>query len=219
MELSYLARPFQELKDTVNLIAQEHEDKKSCSHPFGPEEKELLALTLYNDTLEKNVEWILNDGFGQLVNERFPSGDIRQHQVLGELVGERDFLLKRHPLHVGTLKYGLYLLLQKRDLVVEYSSQLIMTLAHIYVVMGLVFQGGRSWPDMEFILWRQDPVVFFSGGLPKTLTGSFKKFRLAAGATLSNFVSDTRHKSWKYDINKVRTSQCRPTSSLITSAD
>jgi len=195
--------PLKELQDDLRSTLKEHEDNRIFGDPFSLRDLKDTVLNHANDILEHHRNFVLEDTFGNVAREH--GVDTSGHKVLEPLGLERDFILKRHPLRCGTLQYDLHLQMQASGYSFERNSPLISVLSHIYVAGCLLFlEEDTAWPDMEFMLWRQDPSYLFYGGRPQTLAEAHNKYKLAIGSPLAGWASNARGQGIKYDWKKTR---------------
>lgn len=103
---------------------------------------------------------------------------------------EPDAFLRQNPLRCGMLKYDLYLQLHKHALEHEGKSRWLTNMMHVYVACRSVYPDDPVWPDMEWVLRRQDKNHLFSGGVPQSMAEALEKFLLGLGVEASSFMSN-----------------------------
>ncbi|KAF2690623.1 hypothetical protein K458DRAFT_426099 [Lentithecium fluviatile CBS 122367] len=103
-----------------------------------------------------------------------------------------------NPLRCGMLKYDLFLLQHHMGVRRERHTADICMLAHVYMAGKLLYPDAPSWPDMEFVIQKQDPNYLFLGGIPKTLMESNRKVQLALGQSPSSIATERRTKRNQY---------------------
>ncbi|KAF2647762.1 hypothetical protein K491DRAFT_549820, partial [Lophiostoma macrostomum CBS 122681] len=91
------------------------------------------------------------------------------------------YILKRNPLRCGLMKYDLYLNAQFTGYKFAAEGERVWAMAHLYVAGGLLHPDAPAWPDMEHVIWRQNPEWLFFGGKPKSLDEAHRKYRLGLG--------------------------------------
>jgi hypothetical protein len=90
------------------------------------------------------------------------------------------------------LKYDVYLQLHATGTGVESQVLMMSMLAHLYAACRFSYREDPVWPDMEFMMERQDKSRLFLGGQPKTFKEASRKLVLAGGASVSNFARRRR---------------------------
>ncbi|KAI4680239.1 uncharacterized protein J4E88_006131 [Alternaria novae-zelandiae] len=61
----------------------------------------------------------------------------------------------------------------------------------------LLYPNDPTWPDMEYLLYSQDPNHIFYGGIPKTLDESYRKINLAFGSKMPRIDSSGKYRFHK----------------------
>ena len=94
----------------------------------------------------------------------------------------------------GLLEYELELQLHYRATTIEYLTGDVLFLGWLYIVGSrLLYPLAPRWPDMEFVLYKQEQRLFY-GGYPKTVGEAGSKLDLARGGSVVDGASDRRSK-------------------------
>jgi hypothetical protein len=145
--------PFRDLQSSVRLRLEEHRDNTNYKNPFSSQENQLGACKDIRVILDQIREVSLDDLFNKQLSQLGATLDY--HPILKPVMEEGNFILKRHPLRCGTLKYDLYYQLQQSGVVFEEVTWHITTLAYVYAACRIIYPDEPVWPDMEMMLWRQ----------------------------------------------------------------
>jgi hypothetical protein len=132
--------------------------------------------------------WILDDAVEKIRRQLLGS------QVQGK--NEPYFLLARHPLLCGLLKFSITLMLHKAGTAVAETWGSILYVAHLYNTLRQNSELSIPWPDIETFVSIYSPEVLFVGGLPSTLEDCLKRYCLMMGVAPQTFAKDrlTRNK-------------------------
>lgn len=197
-----LSQPLIELKADVLSLTAEHQRNEAANYPFVVLlVDERCAFKYTNGILAEFRKAVVDDSTLQFSpTERDLLLDLRHLQ---KVVLEKVCFLERHPLRCGTLQYDLRLQIQHVGILHETEAPLILLLSHLYVLGRLLFQTD-PWPDMELVLWRQNPDRLFFGGRSRTVGEAYTKYRLALGASAADSARDRKHINLKIDHRKVR---------------
>ena len=141
--------------------------------------------------------WTNSDVFRTLLRQQHAMGT---HPNLSKAVNQEHYLLRNHPLRCGMLKYDTYMQLHATGLGVESHTKGISDLAHLYAACRISYPDDPAWPDMEYLLERQDKNRLFIGALPQSFKEAQRKFALAIGASVTNFSRGKRSNKIKVDV-------------------
>ncbi|KAF2105763.1 hypothetical protein BDV96DRAFT_655337 [Lophiotrema nucula] len=187
-----VSMPFNEYKAFVQETMRMWEGLEKGARPFLDHKRashtvaELTTRT--NNVITHHRRIALEDAWG------YRTQKMKTHEVIGKTLDERDWVMKMSPWRCGLLKYELELQLHHAATGIEYLTADIMMLCWLYVVGSrILYPDAPRWPDMEFMLQRQDPDHLFHGGLPKTLAEAGKKLDLARGESALNHASNRRN--------------------------
>ncbi|KAF2120926.1 hypothetical protein BDV96DRAFT_595324 [Lophiotrema nucula] len=196
-----LEEPYRDLQSHVSHEVRNYADSKYRRSSMKLRQGETTILNRLDTILDDIQDWALDDFFGQLLAKpppcHFPG-------ALSDMQVERDYLLKRHPVRCGLLKYDLYFQLQDSGANLDVQTLRIFSLAHLYTAGKILYPDSPTWPDMELLLQRQDPEWIFHGELPKTLDEAARKFVLGLGASANNFARNRRNDDLVINRKKVR---------------
>lgn len=117
---------------------------------------------------------------------------------------EENYFLTHYPLLCGMMKYEMYLQYHAAGMKHESQSLAICMICHIYTAGRLLNPGDPVWPDIQLVLYAQDPDWLFVGGLLKMLKDAERKFLLASGSSAVNMARDTPIKRLKVGFEKLR---------------
>ncbi|KAF2123213.1 hypothetical protein BDV96DRAFT_593651 [Lophiotrema nucula] len=145
---------YQELQNIMREKMDEYDDYREWKGPFK---------NSAHDGVDKTMRSIFKD---------------LKHAALEEHHEEE---VKANALRGGIFKFDLLLQLHKAGFRVEWNSADICLLGHLYMAGRLLYPDSAAWPDMEFLLYSQDPDYLFFGGIPKTLDEAHRKVELALG--------------------------------------
>ncbi|KAI4645148.1 hypothetical protein J4E93_005948 [Alternaria ventricosa] len=159
-------------------------------------------------TLEDELnEWPAFDEweapFPELFGPHTPSGDERSRcrdtmDIYHQLMEHSDIpALKYNPIRCGLIKYDVYFQLHICGWHLERHSGLVCVLGHLYTAGKLLYPNDPTWPDMEYLLYSQDPNHIFYGGIPKTLDESYRKINLAFGSRMPRVDSSGKYRFHK----------------------
>jgi hypothetical protein len=141
-------------------------------------------------TILKDIrDWTIDDMYGAMLKQQ---PGLHAHPVLGGIAKQPHYLLRHHPMRCGMLKYDVYLQLYATGTGVENQVLMMSMLAHLYAACRSSYREDPVWPDMEFMMERQDKSRLFLGGQPKTFKEASRKLVLAGGASVSNFARRRR---------------------------
>jgi hypothetical protein len=174
-----------------------------------------IPLAIYDDVFKKLgmalqdcQDWVLFDGYPKQWRELSKKTQLATHPVLKKLLKGDDKELKYpiyDPILCGMLKYDIYLKYQSAGLKLEHQTLAIAMPAWIYIAARLETKAvGPTWPDMEYLIYGQDPEWLFVGGKPKTIQEVKSKFRLASGSSAVNSARDIRIDRLRGNVNKLR---------------
>lgn len=161
--------------------------------PFPPKGEQLWYIKRAGVILDDILDWTNTDMFRALLHK---TPTIGTHPNLSTAVNQEHYLLRNHPLRCGMLKYNVYLQLHATGLGVERHARSISYLAHLYAACRFSYPDEPTWPDMEFLLERQDKSRLFLGALPQFFKEAHKKFGLAVGASVTNFARGKRYEKF-----------------------
>ncbi|KAI2474818.1 hypothetical protein Ptr902_02335 [Pyrenophora tritici-repentis] len=176
-------------------------------NPLLPEDIYFDCIEAWSDTLGNIQEWSSQDGFDQQWSTLALKQQINAHPVLKMLrqKANKNYYMRHHPLLYGIMKYEMYLKKQAAGLKMEYQSLSISKLAHVYINGHLQFGDDQPvWPDMEFVIYAQDPEWLFVGGRPKTVEEAQKKFLIISGSKAANSARDIQINKLKIDQKNLR---------------
>jgi hypothetical protein len=179
-----------ELQAHIQYASKMLEKDLDFRHPFPPRGNEQANTDRATSILHDIKDWAISDAFGSMLRQQ---PNLSEHPVLDRVIVQHHFMLRNHPLRCGMLKYDLYLQLHSTGIGVERLSVYMSMLAHLYAACKFSYPDDPVWPDMEFMIERQDPARLFLGALPKTFKEAHKKMLLAAGVTATNFARGRRN--------------------------
>ncbi|PSN59806.1 hypothetical protein BS50DRAFT_594238 [Corynespora cassiicola Philippines] len=161
-------------------------------------------------SVDEAFHWISPKGFDGQREELAAVEQVRSYPVLKKLRkgwpghdGQHSFLLQM-PMLCGMWKYELPLKHRQSGVRWENQSLLINMLGHIYVAGRLDRPNDPAWPDMELMLYTQDPSYVFVSGPPKTLKEADSKITLAIGSSAANKARLVRVGNTRVDDKKMR---------------
>ncbi|KAF2106006.1 hypothetical protein BDV96DRAFT_340413 [Lophiotrema nucula] len=120
---------------------------------------------------------------------------IKKHSILSKVAVSRFFFLKRQPILCGYMKYHAFSNELNYRLELERNREEMCWMAYLYAAAQTVVPRMRTWPDMEFVLQRQDPAWFFHGGKPTDIENAEIKLFLACGSSAKNSAINQRQKT------------------------
>lgn len=161
-------------------------------------------------SVDEAFHWISPKGFDGQREELAAVEQVRSHPVLKKLRkgwprhdGQHSFLLQM-PMLCGMWKYELPLKHRQSGVRWENQSLSINMLGHIYVAGRLDRPNDPAWPDMELMLYTQDPSYVFVGGPSKTLKEADSKITLATGPSAANKARLVRVGNIRVDDKQMR---------------
>ncbi|KAI4941428.1 hypothetical protein J4E86_010461 [Alternaria arbusti] len=199
-----LAAPFREYKETVRKAAKNSSKIDPIERPFkGSADSDKKIASIYQNMrniLSDHQDYAIRDRWGRFIQKIKED----KHEPLSKTVDERDYVLKRHPIRCGLLKYELQLQLNHRASKIEQMAGDILYMAWLYVAVSRILHPEMpQWPDMEYLLnGRQDKLFF--GEWPKTLDEVGKKIDLGRGYSIANKASNWRSKKDTWDNKQLR---------------
>ncbi|KAF2123222.1 hypothetical protein BDV96DRAFT_593660 [Lophiotrema nucula] len=193
-----------------NLIRRFNQVAKSDG-PFLPDKIKENAYTDYSGFYESLIDvqnWVLDKGFEVQFTKLARNPRVASHPLLKKLRTDEDYknyVLAKNPLLCGMMKYDLYLRYHVAGLRHEYRSLSICMMSHVYIT-GLLQNNSSNpvWPDMEQVIYAQDPEWLFVGGLPKTLKEAATKFHIVCGSPATNKARDVAIRNMKMNVHKLR---------------
>lgn len=130
----------------------------------------------YNDI----SPWANYDGFKEQWAALARSPKVGGHPTLKLLRSEDFYIYKHNPLLSGMMKYHFVLHWHAAGISHEATSVSLFMMAHVYTGTRLRNPDAAVWPDMEFVLFNQDPrYVLFK--IPETPEEARDAFDLATG--------------------------------------
>ncbi|KAF1847641.1 uncharacterized protein K460DRAFT_281363 [Cucurbitaria berberidis CBS 394.84] len=200
------AHPSFELENHLQkIIRQNNKMVEDWESPFLPEEIYQDCFYNFGEGVLDIQEWSSQDGFDKQWQALLLNKQVASHPVLKLLRKEKNYYMRHHPLLCGMMKYEMYLKKQAAGMKLEHQSLAISMMAHIYVNGRLQFGDHVPvWPDMELIIYAQDPGWLFVGGRPKTTEEARKKLFLASGSSAANSARDIPLHRLKINQNKLR---------------
>ncbi|KAI0578296.1 hypothetical protein Ptr902_01543 [Pyrenophora tritici-repentis] len=114
----------------------------------------------------------------------------------------KNWLLSRHPIRCGLLKYELELQLRRTAIVMETAAADILYLGRLYITGSkMLVPSAPRWPDMEYVFHGQDRL--FIGEMPKTLVDALKKFDFGRGYSVQNLARNRRNQDPIMDAKQI----------------
>ncbi|KAF2868870.1 hypothetical protein BDV95DRAFT_596572 [Massariosphaeria phaeospora] len=196
-----------ELESHLNKLIRKSNQMAERKTPFFRDGyKGVNEWTLENlgEGLVDCQSWTSKTGFDGQWTSLLLKPKVASHPVLKKLRKEENSFLKRHPLLCGMMKYDLYLRYHAAGIKSEKQTSAICMMGHIYVAGRLLQPNSPGWPDMDLVLYAQDPERLFMGDFPRTLEQAQKKFSLIIGSSAVNSARDTPLSRLKVDFNKMR---------------
>lgn len=191
-----------EPKKALEELKQHTRDRAHGFSKLETEDSNLVAdmgpLIDMEHDVDRISEIALEDQYGQNLKRIFTCD-------LSRYTGpEADPFLRQNPLRCGMLKYDLYLQLHRRSLMFEEKSNWVTAMMHLYVACRSVFADDPVWPDMEYLLGREDSDHLFFGGIPQTIAEAEKKFLLHMGLKPSSLARDSRSEGLRFNGKNIR---------------
>ena len=110
------------------------------------------------------------------------------------------YLPKHHPILCGLMSYWLGMEIRELGVALAMTYKTILSTAHLYnATRQFELLPVACW-DMEYLISTHKAQHLFVGGLPTTLEGCFKQFRLAFEVNVANFGPNRR--SSRLHVNK-----------------
>ena len=175
-----------------HLLIRKFSKMQEFEDPFMPVNVYEDALQSYMTILDDAQDWEVKNGFNEQWDNLNALARLRNHPTLKMLRQEanREYMFKRQPLFCGLLKYRLYAEYHAAGMRHESQSMMICMMAQIYVTGRLLSPAQSVWPDMEVVLFAQNPQWLFFGGYPIRVEEARKKYMLAFGVSATNFAGD-----------------------------
>jgi hypothetical protein len=101
--------------------------------------------------------WANYNGFGEHWKELTKDLKVAGHPMFKFLRSEEFYFYKRHPLLSGMMKYHWFVHWHAAGLSHEATTCSLLFIAHVYMGIQLRNPSDPVWPDMEFMLFSQDP--------------------------------------------------------------
>jgi hypothetical protein len=194
------AHPSFELESHRQTITTQHKKVvENWRNPLLPQHIHDDCFYEFSVAIKDVQKWSMQDGFDKQWPALASNKQVDSHPVLKMLKANKNYYMSHHPMLCGMMKYELYLKKQAAGMKLEYQSMSIFMLVHFYINGCLKCEGRRVWPDMEFVIYAQDPEWLFVGGLPKTVQEAQKKFLLVAGGKATNSARDIPLNKLKID--------------------
>ncbi|CAJ2499981.1 Uu.00g028340.m01.CDS01 [Anthostomella pinea] len=151
-------------------------------------------LRRYGEWLKLAGPYILQDGYNrnamQYMDKLASMG--AWNRDYPEWTCERDHFLVKHPVLCGLWRYMVDVRHTRWAIQFEQASLNNSLGMHLYSAIRVAFPNDRAWPDMEYLLDRQDRNWIYFGGLPKTLAEAHSKAMLGLGIPASAFARAQR---------------------------
>lgn len=196
-----IEKPFQDLSAHLqyasDMLAKDLQ-VRCPSLPTGHKDTHINRATRILSSID---EWTMGDMLGSMLRQQ---PGIQSHSVLGSVAAQPGYFLKHHPLRCGMLKHNVYMQLHATGTGVESQATTLSTLAHLYVACRLNHPENPVWPDMEFMMERQDRNRLFMGAPPKSFVDAQKKLALAFGASTTNFARGRRNDKPVINLDKTQ---------------
>ncbi|KAF2437331.1 hypothetical protein P171DRAFT_400010, partial [Karstenula rhodostoma CBS 690.94] len=139
------------------MLGSSQEVTDNSEDPFLPEniqdECYVQMRMAYNDM----SPWVNYDGLKEQWVALAKSPKIGGHPILKLLRNGDFYFYRQHPLLCGMMKYHWFLHWHAAGISHEATSVSLFMMAHIYVGTRLLHPSDPVWPDMEFVLFNQDP--------------------------------------------------------------
>jgi hypothetical protein len=201
-------RPHFELSVYLNYIMDvqraitEHWDDPMMEKHIQDECYRPLRET-YNDI----SPWANHDGFAKQWEKLKNDPQVSGHPILKMLKSEGFYIYRHHPLLSGMLKYHFLVHWHAAGLSHEATSCSLLFMAHVYMGTQLRSPSDPVWPDMEFMIFSQDPRYVLLKRPPDSPEEARTLFDLATGQPTLKQVG-----SYTFDrLNFNRGDLCRPT--------
>jgi hypothetical protein len=109
------------------------------------------------------------------------------HPFLSTLKGVEKPILRLHPLGCGIMQHNLFLDWHKYGLQLEWLTQCIRPMIYLYAATRLLDNTAPVWPDMELLIYRQDPQRLFYGTTrPKEYSDCCKFLKWSSGISITH---------------------------------
>ncbi|KAF2645390.1 hypothetical protein P280DRAFT_441828 [Massarina eburnea CBS 473.64] len=162
------------------MMARVQDTLEKWEDPFLPQEIEYEVYTPLIDAYNALSSWGSEDKLGKQLGHLATNPKFGGHPVLKKMRSEERYFYRQHPLLNGMMKYHFFLHYHAAGIAHEANSASLLMMAHVYVGGRLRYPDGPVWPDMEFVLFAQDPrYVLFK--YPETPEEARDAFDLATG--------------------------------------
>ena len=125
--------------------------------------------------------WANHDGFAEQWETLSRDPKFKGHPVFRMMKNEASYLYRHHPLLNGMMKYHFLVHWHAAGLSHEASSCSLLYMAHVYMGTQLRNPSDPVWPDMEFMLFSQDPRYVLLKRPPESPEEARTLFDLATG--------------------------------------
>ncbi|KAI4919269.1 hypothetical protein J4E85_009527 [Alternaria conjuncta] len=110
-----------------------------------------------------------------------------RHPYLSRLEHEDHVVLRRHPLGCGVFQYNMFLDLHEYGLQLEKATNCIRPMVYLYAATRLLCKDSPTWPDMELLIFRQDPKrLFYGHERPASYHRTFEYFVRACNTPITS---------------------------------
>jgi hypothetical protein len=177
----------------LQKLARQNNRMVRAANPFLPDRWYDVVFKKLGTVLQECQDWVLFDGYKRQWEELSKKKQVATHPVLQQLLKGRPqgaHHLGDNAILCGMLKYEIYLEYRCAGLQLEQQTLSFAMLAQIYVTGHLEREKHnppfRGWPDMEYMLYAQDPVRVFLGGRLTTVRKAQSKFLLPFRSAATN---------------------------------
>ncbi|KAL1801524.1 hypothetical protein ACET3X_001866 [Alternaria dauci] len=140
-----------------------------------------IELAQVIETYNKISPWANYDGLAEEWKKLEKDPKITGHPIFRMLKKQEFYLYKHSPLLCGMLKYHYLLYWHAAGISHEATSCSILFMAHVYMGTQLRGPSDPVWPDMEFMLFSQDPRYVLLRRPPQSPEEARTLFDIATG--------------------------------------
>ncbi|KAI4953212.1 hypothetical protein J4E86_006753 [Alternaria arbusti] len=175
-------RPHFELQVYLNhLMGVEQAITNNWEHPMMPDNIQDECYKPFREAYNDISSWANHDGFAEQWQQLAQDPKVNGHPIFGMMKKKAFYIYKHHPLLNGMLKYHFLVHWHAAGLSHEATSCSLLFMAHVYMGTQLRSPSDPVWPDMEFMLFSQDPRYVLIKRPPESPEEARTLFDLATG--------------------------------------
>ncbi|CAN9083691.1 unnamed protein product [Alternaria alternata] len=141
----------------THLIISQEAIEKDWEDPMMPKTPQYALYNSFKDVFNDTSPWVFHDGFSKQWERLKKDPKVGGHPIFRVLKSKPHYLYEHNPLLCGMMKYHTLVHWYAAGISHEATSCSLLFMAHVYMDTQLRSPSDPVWPDMEFMLFSQDP--------------------------------------------------------------